>query len=217
MLSPGRAALHLPLPRNRAFAQKAPCRQNLIWRVRSLWRVSPAGAFALAEAPNARKKFDEAPCRYFYPKCRHCNSGRSKCSVVFAIRRLRWGPKLRLRYFPAMFGRSQFPKRVLCPKLDISPACASPSPLDAAPQSQKVLSWFAQKSPDALRCDWGDIRQPTAAAALAPQRPKHTSCFSLAALNCRRPHCAAAHRLAIIHCGLMSAPTPVGGTSGDGD
>jgi len=113
--------------------------------------------------------------------------------------------------------RSQFPKRVLCPKLDISPACASPSPLDAAPQSQKVLSWFAQKSPDALRCDWGDIRQPTAAAALAPQRPNHTSCFSLAALNCRRPHCAAAHRLAIIHCGLMSAPTPVGGTSGDGD
>jgi hypothetical protein len=153
----------------------------------------------------------------FILKCRHCDSGRSKCSVVFAIRRLRWGPKLRLRYFPAMFGRSQFPKRVLCPKLDISPACASLSPLDAAPQSQKVLSWFAQKSPDALRCDWGDIRQPTAAAALAPQRPKHTSCFSLAALNCRRPHCAAAHRLAIIHCGLMSAPTPVGGTSGDGD
>ena len=113
-----------------------------------------------------------------------------KIPVVFPIRRFRWGPTLRLRYFPAMFGRSQFPERILCSKLDISPACTSTSPLDAAPQSRKVPSWLAQKSPDALRCDRGDIRQPTAMAASAPQRPKHSlycprahSYFSLAALN----------------------------------
>ena len=173
MLSPGHAALHVAAPVTGLSPRRLRVDKTSYGAYEAVACVASGRFRLLAETQNARKRFDEAPCRYFHPKCRQCDSGRRKCSVVFAIRRFRWGPKLRLRYFPAMFGRSQFPERILCSKLDISPACTSTSPLDAAPQSRKVPSWLAQKSPDALRCDRGDIRQPTAMAASAPQRPKH--------------------------------------------